>query len=496
MSPQQPDLPVASAGDQSDARRRQLMATGQTLIPQFWGLVRTLKLFPPGNATPQRALDLLMNTIQDVQGGEEGAALIVFGDSAFINGVRLRLDAAAFGLVPAIADFFAERGLGGLCFLRGIRRELLMDFLHALVASGDVDNPRQHLLQVMEAKKFTEVTLINPQRVRSGQEEGGYLKLEAIEIYARTMNAIRLPDEIRSASGGGGGSAALAATARRQQVAVRRMVELGERDDETFIQLGALRGVGTPTLDHTVNTTVLSIALARRAGLNRRHLLRLGLAAMNHNIGEHITTAEPAEVSQHPVQGMLFLLDQYGVNFRVLQRAIVAAQHHRHFDGRGGTPDLPRGMPHLFARIICLCDAYDSLLTARPDHPSTPPDQALKRITRGSGTMYDPTLVCLFVAMVGRYPPGTLVELDGGELAIVVARGEGEEGQVRPQVLTIRDAMGRDVRPSLTNLADRVPGKRRFVASIVRSRNPAKLGINVASHLFSAEAASDSSFTL
>ncbi len=489
MSPQQPDLPGGIDSDLSDERRRKLMATGQALIPQFWGLIRTLKLFPPGNATPQQALDLLLHTIQNVQGGEEGAALIVFGDSAFINGVRLRLDAAAFALVPAIAEFFAERGLGGLCFLRGIRRELLMDFLNALVNCGDDDNPRQQLLRAMESQRITEVTLINPQRVRSGQEEGGYLKLEAIEIYARTMNAIRLPEEIQSVGSGGGGSAATAAMVRRQQVSVRRMVELGERDDETFIQLGALRGVGTPTLDHTVNTTVLSIALGRRAGLNRRHLLRLGLAAMNHNIGEHIAPDDPGESGQHPVRGLQFLLEQYGINFRVLQRAIVAAQHHRHFDGRSGTPDLPLGMPHLFARIVSLCDAYDLLLTSRPDNPSTPPDQALKRITRGSGTLYDPTLVCLFVAMVGRYPPGTLVELDGGELAIVLARGKGEEGLVRPQVLMIRDAVGRDIPPSIASLEDRVPGRRRYIASIVRSRDPAKLGINVAGHLFSADAA-------
>jgi hypothetical protein len=256
--------------------------------------------------------------------------------------------------------------------------------------------------------------------------------------------------------------------------------------------------MGSPVLDHAVNTTVLALALGRRAGLNRRHLLQLGLAALNHNIGESIgltasaqdgmATASPSDVS-HTLDGMRYLLLQYGISERILVRAIVAAEHHRHDDGLGGFPDLPSRRPHLFSRIVAICDAYDALITPRSNGPFTPPDQALRRIHRGAGRLYDSILVRIFVALVGRYPPGSLVELDNGDLAVVLALGNGTEGQSRPLVLQVRDSMGRQVEPTVIDLGERVPGRRRYKASIVRTRDPLRVGINVPYFLMSPQAA-------
>lgn len=488
----QPTGPDDLLDDADPQRRKILTQTGRKLVPQLWGLIRTLGLYDPDNETPHRAAAALGETLEAVQATEDAAALIVFGDSAFLNGCRLRLDHATYRLVRRMAAFFDKRNLGGICVHRGHRNEMLMEFLMELRDSDRYEDPRQHMDEYLRNLEIPEVTLINPHRHRVGASEEGRIgdaKRAALEVYARAMYA--LSERAGSLDGAAG-------RFRRQTVAVRRLVVLSERDEETFLQLSALRGLGSPVLNHSLNVTILALTLGRNAGLSRQHLVRLGIAAMNHNVGEAVPREWDWDVAEaggdedprsdeaiaHTLRGMYLILGQHGINDRSMQRAIVAAEHHRHYDGFGGFPELPPAKPHLFSRMIGICDAFDTLVWSPVEDTRLPPDQALRRITRGSGEMYDPLLVRLFAAMVGRYPPGSLVELDSGELAIVVARGQRLEGQSRPLVLRIRDEMGQPMEPTTLDLSEKVEGKRRFAYAIVRSRDPARLGINVASHMF------------
>jgi len=473
----------------SRSRRRWLVDIGRRLIPQFWGITRTLGIYAADNETPHRALEHLAATLREAHEHDEAVAMIAFGDSAFVNGTRLRLDTATHRIVRKLGDFLDSRELGGISFLRGFRDDKLMEFLIALRDCANSEDPRSDLETTCAAMGITEIMLISPQRQRESAEEGdgSDIKLDALEAYVRAMYSFH---------GRGGADENAAARVRRQQVAVRRLMVVSERDENTFLQLGALRGVGDPVLDHTINTTVLALALGRRAGLARKHMIALGVSAMNHNIGEALPpgqdesaflTREEVE-EQHPLLGMRHLLEAHGTGPRILQRALVAAEHHRTFDGQDGTPDLPMMRPHLFSRMIAICDAYDAMIGGGQVEDRMPPDQAIKRLTRGSGSLYDPVLGALFVGMIGRYPPGALVELDNGDLAIVVRRGEEEDGQAHPVVLRIRDALGREAKPILLDLSERVPGKRRFKSTIVRTRDPRRLRVNVASYLFSKDA--------
>ncbi len=477
--------------DEPPERRRLLSQTGRQFVPQLWGIIRTLGMYDSDNETPHRALAALCRTIEEIHEQEEAAALIVFGDSAFLNGFRLRLDHATYRLVRRLSTFLMDREIGGLCFHRGFRSERVMTFLMELREAHEREEPKKYLLEFLESEEIPEVTLINPHRHRVGagntaeQVQAG--KQAALEVYARAMFA--LSERAGSHEGAMGRS-------RRQIVAVRRLVVLSEGNEETLLQMSALRGMGSPVANHSLNTTIMTLTLGRRAGLARKHLVRLGIAAMNHNVGEQLDyewewddtePGGPRSEGQlaHPLRGMQYLLEHHGVNERSLQRALAAAEHHRAFNGLDGFPELPPGKPHLFSRMVSICDTYDSLVWSPMEDLRLPPDQALKRITRGAGEQYDPVLVKLFAALVGRYPPGSLVELDDGDLAIVVARGKGEDGQARPLVLHIRDAMGRPVQPIVLDLSEKVPGKRRYVHSISRTRDPIRLDINVASYLFS-----------
>jgi len=467
-------------------RRRRLWQSGRGLVPKLWGMLRTLGMYDADNETPHRALAILYAALQEILSYEEATALIVTGDAAFLNGCRLRLDHASYRLVSRLSEYMSKRDLGGICFQHGVQPEQIMRFLKQMQDAAMQDDPRTFLFDYLASQDISEITLINPHRHQEGldtRNKGLEAKRTALEIFARAMLAFNEQDLL--------GEGAL--ERRRQTVAVRRLVVLAEHDPETFLQLASVRALGSPWTSHSLNITVLALALGRKIGLSRKHLVRLGIAAMNHNIGEiraqqNTSLAEGESEQAHPLLGLGYLLGGQELTQRLLQRAIVAAEHHRHFDGFNGFPELPPAKPHLFSRIISICDAYDTLVWSQQDNTRLPPDQAFRRITRGAGSLYDPTLVQVFSAMIGRYPPGSLVELDNGDLAVVIAHGEGEEGQSRPIVLRIRDALGRETDPLPMDLSVMVPGKRRYRASIARTRDPVRLDINTASYLFSAEA--------
>ena len=482
--------------DEEPDHRRLLLHRGRQLVPKLWGLIRTLGMYDVDNETPQRALASLTETLEEILEVEEAVALIAFGDAAFLNGVRLRLDRATYRLVRRLSEFLNERTLGGLCIHREFTQEDLLAFLQELRRVTGEEG-RQQLEELLEEREIAEITLINPHQHQVVHKGGGgeevVDKRGALEIYARAMFA--MADRSGTLAGGIGVS-------RRQTVAVRRLVVLAEGDEETFLQLAALRGLGSPLMNHALNVTILSLTLGRNLGLARKHLVQLGIAALNHNIGEMLTEDGELDASiefdgrnevelAHPLLGMRHLLAQHGPNQRSLQRALVAAEHHRHFDGVSGFPEMPPAQPHLFSRIVAVSDAYDWLVWSPHEDTRLPPDQALRRVVRGSGTLLDPVLVRVFAAMIGRYPPGCLVELDDGDLAVVLARGRGEDGQARPRVMHIRDAMGNEVPLRVLDLSERFPGRRRYKATIVRTRDPVRLKINVGKYMFAAEGTSE-----
>jgi putative two-component system response regulator len=76
----------------------------------------------------------------------------------------------------------------------------------------------------------------------------------------------------------------------------------------------------------------------------------------------------------------------------------IILHHHEWFDGRG-YPDGLRGQEiPLNARIVAICDAYDSMINDRPYRVARSAEEALSVLSGGAGRQWDPRLVELFVS--------------------------------------------------------------------------------------------------
>ena len=67
---------------------------------------------------------------------------------------------------------------------------------------------------------------------------------------------------------------------------------------------------------------------------------------------------------------------------------------------------------------------------------------ALARMIPHSGTRYDPTLIQVFVNALGKYPPGTMMLLEDGSIAVSIGVCRSKESFDKPVVRVVRDASG------------------------------------------------------
>jgi putative two-component system response regulator len=76
---------------------------------------------------------------------------------------------------------------------------------------------------------------------------------------------------------------------------------------------------------------------------------------------------------------------------------IFAASHHEKWDGSGYPRGLKGNRIPLLGRIMAIADVYDALTSVRPYKKAFSHEEAVRIITEGSGTQFDPELVEVFI---------------------------------------------------------------------------------------------------
>ena len=214
------------------------------------------------------------------------------------------------------------------------------------------------------------------------------------------------------------------------------------------------------TFYHSVNTSILSLGLARLAGLSEEDQVVLGIGAMLHDIGKigvsrtilqhpgRLDAAQWEEIRKHPQLGAEAILAAASPGEELA--AVVALEHHARFDGSGyprlvyhdGTQPHPgQGHPlHFFSRLVAVADTYDAITTRRSYRRAEPPSRALQVLVSEAGSSYDPDFVLAFAAMMGIYPPGSFLRLASGEVLMVTR--PSDDPVATPTAVVVRDRGG------------------------------------------------------
>ena len=118
--------------------------------------------------------------------------------------------------------------------------------------------------------------------------------------------------------------------------------------------------------------------------------------------------------------------------------AIIAA-HHERFDGTG----YPRGLEGmsipLAAEMAGIVDSYCAMTRERVYRGAVSSQRAMETLNQLRNTQFRDTLVDQFLQCIGLYPIGTLVELNSGEVGVVIQQNQVRRLQPRVLVLLAPD---------------------------------------------------------
>jgi putative nucleotidyltransferase with HDIG domain len=166
------------------------------------------------------------------------------------------------------------------------------------------------------------------------------------------------------------------------------------------------------TTTHSMNVSVLAMALGEHLELGGATVRALGIAGLLHDLGKvciprdilvkpgKLTDAERQVIRDHPVVGARMLLASPDP---MELAAIVAYEHHIMIDG-GGYPALHDARGARYAsRLVHICDVYDALRTNRPYRHAWDSERAIGYIESRAGAEFDPEIAQSFIAMMRKW---------------------------------------------------------------------------------------------
>lgn len=161
------------------------------------------------------------------------------------------------------------------------------------------------------------------------------------------------------------------------------------------------------TEGHSRRVSALGAMLAGAAGCEPDEVETVRVGGLLHDIGKiaisesvlnkpgKLTEEEWVTMRSHPDVGVRILAP-----ISALKEVLpIVRHHHERWDGNGYPRRLSREEIHLGARIIGICDAYDTMVSDRPYRSGVGHDEAVRRLRAASASQFDPVLVRLFTAL-------------------------------------------------------------------------------------------------
>jgi len=183
--------------------------------------------------------------------------------------------------------------------------------------------------------------------------------------------------------------------------------EIENTQKEIFFRLGeVVETRSNETGNHVKRIAEYCYLLGIKYGLDYEEVEILKQAAPMHDIGKvgildailnkpgPLSKKEFEIMKRHAIIGYDIFKNS---ERRILKAAaIIALQHHEHYDGKGYPFGLSGEEIHIFGRITCLADVFDALGSTRIYKKAWNLNAILDYIKANRGTMFDPVLVDIF----------------------------------------------------------------------------------------------------
>ncbi|MEW6002405.1 MAG: HD-GYP domain-containing protein [Nitrospirota bacterium] len=460
---------------------REIHKSARDIISQLSIVLRTANIHDLGNIAVKTAIDKFLSLINPLIESERSILLELIGEFFYMNGTRVRYSLEYLLNFGFLVWEFKKREIGSVIFKSIVSPADIDLFLKAFIVSGSSKDPYETMFEEMAESKSIGIDKLKKIKEEEQVDTRDMIKktyFNAVSYIRELTNKIKLGEKVNI---------------KKAKRIVETIVEQLLEGEQFLLAMTAIKDYDEYTYHHSVNVSILSIALGQRLGLSRKMLTEIGLAALFHDIGKieipnevlnkptNFNDDEWKIIRRHPVWGLRAILRLRGFDSTAIRAAIVAFEHHIYCD-HSGYPKTKKYLDiDLYSRIVTIADQYDAMTSSRVySRIPIAPDKALSIMMERTGTQLDPLFFKFFINLVGIYPVGTLVMLDTKEFGLVyecnIVFSE------RPKVLIIVDKDGKKVQGPIVNLAEK-DGNDRYLRSIVKTLDLNKYKINLAEYL-------------
>ena len=264
------------------------------------------------------------------------------------------------------------------------------------------------------------------------------------------------------------------------------MVDSIGRTPDALLWLAKLKQTDGYSYHHALNVSITIMAFANFLALSRKQIKEMGLAGLLQDVGkvklsadvllkEGKLTREEFEYAKKHVDESLKILEKTpDIPTAVI---FLVAQHHERIDGGGYPNQLQESQIGLPSQIAGLIDTYCAITSHKAYAKGVFHQEALDRIHQLSGKQFSSGLVDQLVQFMGMYPVSSLVELNTGEVGVVI-----QQNQVRrllPRLMLLLDNNKlRYTSPIILNLLNSPSTPAGDSYKIVKSLAPDSYGLN------------------
>ena len=172
--------------------------------------------------------------------------------------------------------------------------------------------------------------------------------------------------------------------------------------------LSTISAKDTYTLGHSERVSTYAVMLGEALNLSLNEISILQYAGLLHDIGKieipkdvlnkagSLTCEEFELVKMHPVYSANILESLADID----QLVDFVKHHHEKYNGTGYPSGLYGNQISLGARILCIADSYDAMISERPYCGAKSTDEALEELQKCAGEQFDPELVEVFSSIM------------------------------------------------------------------------------------------------
>lgn len=456
--------------------------SAKELINSLAVILKTAQIHNIDNISVTKAIDKFLLVLNPMV-SKEPLVLELVGEFFHIDGTRVRYAMEYVFNYDFLVREFKKREVGTIAFEDTLEVDAVKGIIKAFLSAGFSQKPFETLNELL--KNIPYVSLKKLKDVAEDENE-----LDRKKIIKKTyFNTVVLTQEI-SRKISTGKKVSLKKAKRIMETIVDKIIE----EESTLIGMTTIKDFDEYTYHHSVNVSILAIALGHRLGLSKKTLADLGLSAILHDLGkievpkdilnkpDEFTDDDWQVITKHPAWGACAVFKIRGIDTTSMSAFISAFEHHLHYD-LSGYPKIQQQVTlDFFSRIIAIADQYDAMTSARVySRVPISPDRTLSIMLDRSGSQLDPYLIKVFINMVGIYPLGSLVMLDTKELGLVFESNTNPVFVDRPRIIVVVDEKGQKTRNTIDLMEKDDKGN--FRRSIIKTLDPYQYKINLAEFL-------------